>query len=69
MALASSQIKILHIITGLGQGGAEQMLCKLVEHANQKKFDMYVVALTGDGPSGYRLHSANISLNFLNMCR
>ena len=67
MALASSQIKILHIITGLGQGGAEQMLCKLVEHANQKKFDMYVVALTGDGPSGYRLHSANISLNFLNM--
>jgi len=38
-------VKILHIITGLGPGGAERSLVKLIESSNKSLFEHYVVSL------------------------
>lgn len=43
-------MRILHIITGLGQGGAEAMLLKLLQETKNSDVKMAVVALSGPGP-------------------
>lgn len=42
-------IKILFLIHDLGQGGAEKVLVNLVNHMDQSKFDITVIALFGGG--------------------
>lgn len=39
-------VKILHIITGLGTGGAETMLLKLLSGIDRYKFEIFVISLT-----------------------
>ena len=39
MSLKNDKIKILHIITGLGNGGAERVLFNLIANSNNKIFD------------------------------
>jgi glycosyltransferase involved in cell wall biosynthesis len=50
-------LRILHLITGLGLGGAETWLARLLERLPQDRFDCRVVSLLGlsggpDGPDG-----------------
>ncbi|MGE9213553.1 glycosyltransferase [Exiguobacterium aurantiacum] len=42
-------IKVLHIITGLGVGGAENMLLKILKNTNRNSYEHTVVSLTGKG--------------------
>lgn len=46
-------IKILFHIDTLGGGGAEKVLCNLVNHMDQKKFDITVQTLFPDEPTKY----------------
>ena len=58
---------VIHVITGLGLGGAEQMLCKLLEYRFSNVIDSYVVSLTNDIPLGNRLREAQIPVDCLGM--
>jgi len=40
-----SKINVLHLITGLGCGGAEKMVYQLCKYANRDRFNIYVVSL------------------------
>lgn len=43
-------MKILHVISGVGTGGAERFLSELTPHLKARGFDQEIVSLTGDGP-------------------
>lgn len=60
-------IHVLHLITGLGVGGAEHMLEKLVTGMNRPDFRNTVVSLTRDDQIGERLRQAGIPLYHFNM--
>lgn len=51
----SKKIRILHVISGLEIGGAEIMLCRLLEHADHSRFEHHVVSLLGRGQMGDRV--------------
>jgi len=53
-------MKILHIITGLGRGGAETVLMRLVLESSS--FKHYVVSLKTPGPIGQSLKNAGIDV-------
>ncbi|WP_447937093.1 glycosyltransferase [Thermomonas fusca] len=59
-------LNVLHIIVGLGGGGAEGALCRLCEHA-PKSTRMIVVSLTDDGIHGPRLRDAGVEVIALGM--
>lgn len=40
-----NKLNVLHLITGLGCGGAEKMVYQLSKYANKDKFNIYVVSL------------------------
>ncbi len=60
-------IKVVHIITGLKVGGAENTLCKLVTHLQDKQIIHEVVSLGDVGPLGERIQQAGISVHALGM--
>ena len=60
-------IKIVHLITELNTGGAEQMLCKLVTHMDRKAFRPLVVSMTDRGPVGEKLASEGVPVLELGM--
>jgi glycosyltransferase involved in cell wall biosynthesis len=54
-------MRIVHIITSLGIGGAERMMQRLVdEHQRVEGAEMTVISLTGDGAIGDELRAAGI---------
>lgn len=62
-------IKIVHIITGLGSGGAENMLLKLLLNSDSGKYYHEVISLIDKGTvgpmieeAGFKVHEINISL-------
>ncbi|SAI27068.1 glycosyltransferase [Bordetella ansorpii] len=59
---------ILHVITGLGQGGAEAVLFRLAVHPVQPVRHV-VVSLTDEGIYGARLRTAGIEVHTLDMPR
>ncbi|MFC6920914.1 glycosyltransferase family 4 protein [Meiothermus taiwanensis] len=60
-------MRVLHIITGLSDGGAEAVLYRLITHDAQ---DIHqVVSLTGEGKYGPLLRAAGVSVTTLNMPR
>ncbi|WP_144630686.1 glycosyltransferase family 4 protein [Bordetella genomosp. 13] len=59
---------ILHVITGLGQGGAEAVLFRLAVHPVQPVRHI-VVSLTDEGIYGARLRTAGIEVHTLDMPR
>jgi glycosyltransferase involved in cell wall biosynthesis len=60
-------LKILHIITDLGVGGAEIMLLSLVKEHLKINIEMHVIALTGEGPIGDRLKEMGVPVTILGM--
>ncbi len=64
-----SQIKILHIITGLATGGAETMLYKLLSRMDRNRFSNHVVSLTSRGPTAGKIEALGIGVQPLGMRR
>jgi glycosyltransferase involved in cell wall biosynthesis len=62
-------MKLLHIITGLGTGGAETMLLNLVSALDPWGDASEVISLSGGGPLGERLRSAGVPVRELGMSR
>ena len=58
-------MRILHIITGLGDGGAEAMLFKLIKHS--KNNENLVISLTDSGKYGKKLDEINVKYFTLDM--
>src|SRR5450755_1386447 len=60
-------IKVVHVITGLSVGGAENMLFKLVSRMDRTEFAPEVISLSGIGPMGEKMLQAGIPVRALNM--
>jgi len=65
--LCRIKLKVLHIITGLGLGGAELTLSKLLQSIDPVCIDNEVISLTADGPVGQRMRSMGTRVTCLNM--
>lgn len=61
--------KIVNIIVGLGNGGAEMMLYKLIENLDLKNNEVIVISMTDKGVMGDKLESLGIKVYTLNMRR
>ncbi|MDA7546236.1 glycosyltransferase [Alphaproteobacteria bacterium] len=59
-------IKVIHIINGLGRGGAEIMLLKLLQNQNKDTVNL-VVCLKGTGVLSESFQSFNINVKYLNV--
>jgi len=60
-------IRVAHIITGLGIGGAEMMLYKLLSRMDRNAFDAIVVSLSGEGAVGDLIHGIGIPIIAMEM--
>ena len=58
-------MRVLHLITGLGVGGAETQLLLLATHMKNKKHDLLVISLTDGGYNYERLKKADINVQSL----
>lgn len=58
---------ILHVITSLNLGGAETMMCQLLEHTDRSRFTPVVVSLRPSGPLAARIQKAGVKLHCLDM--
>lgn len=59
--------RILHIITGLGTGGAERMLVKLLEATDRRLFESTVVSLTDRGTQSKAIEGLGVPIYALGM--
>lgn len=57
-------IRVLHIISGLGQGGAESVLTRLASHSHEKNM---VLSFADEGVYGTALKEAGVELHCLGM--
>lgn len=57
MTSAGEKIKVLHVTTVSGIGGAERMILDLAGHIDRGRFDLEVASLHGKGPLGDRVRS------------
>lgn len=62
-------IRIVHIATGLGRGGAEANLAQLVARLDPSRFRCTVVSLTDEGALGPGIRAAGIDVHALGMRR
>jgi glycosyltransferase involved in cell wall biosynthesis len=60
-------VKVLHVISGLGIGGAETMLVQLAARLKDRGFQQHVVSLTGHGPRADELESHDIPVTALQL--
>jgi len=60
-------IRIMHVISGLDQGGAEAMLVRLVPALGREFFSQSIVSLTTRGVYGQQIEAQGIPLLALNM--
>ncbi len=63
------KLRIVHIITGLGMGGAERSLFNILTHTDEQRFEHVVISLTGMGYWGERLERCGIEVYALGMKR
>ncbi|MGY6273325.1 glycosyltransferase family 4 protein [Achromobacter denitrificans] len=66
--MSARKLRILHIITGLGQGGAESVLFRLATYPGADA-EHVVVSLTDEGIYGERLRAAGVAVHALGMKR
>ena len=62
-------IRIVHIITGLGSGGAENMLYKLLKYSDEEKFYHEVISLMDEGVLGERFKNEGIKVHIINISK
>lgn len=60
-------LRVLFIITGLGSGGAEFMLLRLLQHLDRRRFEPHVISLTGGGDVGTRIAGLGVRVEHLGM--
>lgn len=60
-------MRVLYIITGLGTGGAEGMLLKLLERMDRERYTPMVISLTTTGEIGPRIAALGIQVRALGM--
>jgi len=65
---AAGRFTVVHVITGLGQGGAEAVLFRLATHPAQSVRHI-VVSLTDEGLYGTRLRAVGVAVHALGMAR
>ena len=58
---------VMHVITGLGTGGAEAMLWKLIRSSDNKKFPCVVVSLMDHGTLGQSIMEFGVPVHTLGM--
>ncbi|CAH0233953.1 glycosyltransferase [Peribacillus sp. Bi134] len=61
------RIKLVHLITGLGNGGAENMLVKLISNTDADKYELLVISLLNKGVLGETIEKKGIKIYTLNM--
>jgi len=61
------EMKVLHVITGLNVGGAENMLAKLIEHGGED--EPVVLSLLPPGPIAKRITACGVPIHTLGMRR
>ncbi len=61
--------KIVHIITSLSSGGAQNMLYKLLKHSNTKEYYHEVISLMDKGIYGDKIEELGIKVHCLNLNR
>lgn len=61
--------RVAHLITDLDTGGAEVMLCRLLEGVDRSRFTSDVVSMTGIGPVGRSIQALGIRVWSLGMRR
>lgn len=54
-------IRIVHILTSFGIGGAEQLVLDICRRLDRKRFDCTVVAVVGGGPMRAEFHEVGIA--------
>jgi glycosyltransferase involved in cell wall biosynthesis len=59
--------KVVHLITGLGAGGAEGMLYRLVTRMDRSQFENVVISLSDEGDIGRKLASDGIEVHALSL--
>jgi len=64
--IKSPKVHVVHIIGGLGQGGAETVMYRLLTQSTAR-FEHTVISLTDAGVFGPRLEQANIEVISLGM--
>lgn len=64
---AKTRIKVTHLITGLGNGGAESMLYKILKYANYDKYDLQVISMGDEGYYGTKIKALGIKVSTLNL--
>ena len=67
--MADRPLRVLHVITGLGLGGAESMLTGMLTEAPDETVEASVVSLLPGGPNAERLATAGIAVDDLGMTR
>ncbi|MTI46835.1 MAG: glycosyltransferase [Firmicutes bacterium] len=60
-------IKIIHIITGLGSGGAENMLYKLIKYSDKEKYYHEVISLMDEGTVGQKIKDEGVKVHSLEL--
>jgi glycosyltransferase involved in cell wall biosynthesis len=63
------RILVVHLITGLGTGGAELMLARLASRADRRRFRFIVVSLLENGAVADQIHAAGVEVRSLNLRR
>jgi glycosyltransferase involved in cell wall biosynthesis len=59
--------KVIHIITTLGSGGAENMLYKLLKHSNREVYYHEVISLMDEGVYGENIEKLGVKVHCLNL--
>jgi len=62
-------IRIVHLITGLGSGGAENMLYKLIKYSDKSKYYHEVISLMDEGIIGKRIRDEGVKIHSLNVSK
>lgn len=62
-------IKVTHIITGLGSGGAENMLYKLLKYSDKDKYKHVVISLMDEGVYGEKIKALGVEVYSLKLSK
>ncbi len=65
--MSPQPLRVVHLITELNTGGAEQMLHKVTARMNRKRFQSVVVSMTDRGTLGEKVSAEGIPVFHLGM--